>query len=147
MSRSVLIPLPSTDFDPTECAIPWQILRQNKDIEVVFATPDGQKANGVSILKDRRTTGLLRTQEMLAWQLTRFWMGRYYRTYPESLQSEVMRNLVSRELFLKGPPPLFRDHPKNLDRGFVVRDENYISARWPGDAHRFAVEFLKVLSF
>jgi hypothetical protein len=22
--------------------------------------------------------------------------------------------------------------------GFIIEDENYISARWPGDAHRFA---------
>jgi len=27
-----------------------------------------------------------------------------------------------------------------------VRDGNYLSARWPGDAHRFAGEFAAMLS-
>ncbi len=39
----VLIPLPSTDFEPTEAAVPWRCLR-DAGIEVVFATPDGQPA-------------------------------------------------------------------------------------------------------
>jgi hypothetical protein len=29
---------------------------------------------------------------------------------------------------------------------FVVRDGNYVSARWPGDAHTFAKVFAAVLS-
>ena len=33
------------------------------------------------------------------------------------------------------------DAPEQLERGFTVRDGQYLSARWPGDAHRFAVEF------
>lgn len=36
----VLIPLPTTDFEPTEAAIPWRALR-SAGVEVVFATPDG----------------------------------------------------------------------------------------------------------
>jgi protease I len=30
-----------------------------------------------------------------------------------------------------------RDSDRRLCRGYVVRDGNYLSARWPGDAHRF----------
>jgi protease I len=30
------------------------------------------------------------------------------------------------------------DAPERLGIGFTVRDGNYLSARWPGDAHRFA---------
>ena len=29
--------------------------------------------------------------------------------------------------------------------GFTVRDGNWLSARWPGDAHRFASEFVAML--
>jgi hypothetical protein len=29
---------------------------------------------------------------------------------------------------------------------FVVRDGNYISARWPGDVHTFAKHFSKILT-
>ncbi len=37
----VLIPIPSIDFDPSEVAIPWQVLRAAGH-EVAFATPDGK---------------------------------------------------------------------------------------------------------
>jgi protease I len=36
----ILMPLPSYGFDPTEVGIPWKILSE-RDIGVVFATPDG----------------------------------------------------------------------------------------------------------
>jgi hypothetical protein len=29
--------------------------------------------------------------------------------------------------------------------GFTVRDGEYLSARWPGDAHRFAAEFAAMI--
>jgi putative intracellular protease/amidase len=38
---TLLMPLPSRDFDPTEAAVPWKRLRE-ADVDVVFATPDGQ---------------------------------------------------------------------------------------------------------
>lgn len=41
---TVLMPLPSEDFDPTEAAIPWKHLR-SANMNVVFATPDGQPAS------------------------------------------------------------------------------------------------------
>jgi protease I len=34
-------------------------------------------------------------------------------------------------------------HPQ---RGFTVRDGLYLSARWPGDAHRFASEFSQLMA-
>ncbi len=37
---TVLMPIPNLDFDPTETAVPWKILR-DRGLEVVFATPDG----------------------------------------------------------------------------------------------------------
>lgn len=39
----VLMPLPARDFDPSEAAIPWQILR-SRGHDVVFATPGGAQA-------------------------------------------------------------------------------------------------------
>lgn len=39
----LIMPLPSQDFDPTEVAVTWRILRAAGHT-VVFATPDGQRA-------------------------------------------------------------------------------------------------------
>lgn len=37
----VLMPLPNADFDPTETAVPWDVLRK-AGIDVIFATEDGE---------------------------------------------------------------------------------------------------------
>ena len=39
----ILCPLPRRDFDPTEAAVSWKILREAGH-QIVFATPDGQRA-------------------------------------------------------------------------------------------------------
>jgi protease I len=39
--KRVLVPIPHSDFDPTEAAVPWTLLKA-AGFEVVFATPDGQ---------------------------------------------------------------------------------------------------------
>jgi putative intracellular protease/amidase len=41
MPARVVIPIPNEDFEPTEVAAPWQVLRDG-GVEVVFATPDGK---------------------------------------------------------------------------------------------------------
>jgi protease I len=248
MPKKVLIPLPRQDFDPTECAVPWKILKQ-AGAEIVFATPNTQKSscdplmlsgkglgifaatliankegqqayremesspefqnpiswesasrqtfdglilpgghaqgmreyleselvqdiaadffkqnkpvgalchgvivlarakdeNKEPLLKNRKTTALLATQELLAWNLTRLWQGNYYRTYSQTVESEVTAQLADKDNFSKGPLPLTRDSAKNLNPGFVVQDGNYVSARWPGDAHKFATCFAKMI--
>lgn len=248
MSKKVLMPLPRHDFDPTESAVPWKILKQS-GVEVVFATPNTQKAScdplmlsgkglgifaatlvanseakqayaemesspefktpiswqsasrqtfdglilpgghaqgmkeylesellqqialdffkankpvgaichgvivlartkdekDMSVIKNRKTTALLATQELLAWNLTRLWQGDYYRTYKQTVESEVTAQLSNKKNFLKGPLPLTRDSAENLKPGFVVQDGNYLSARWPGDAHKFATSFAEML--
>ena len=101
--------------------------------------------NGRSVLFKRKTTSLLNSQELLAWGLTCLWLGSYYRTYPQTVEDEVRCSLESDTDFIRGPAPLRRDSPSDLTAGFIVRDGNYLSARWPGDAHRFANEFLKML--
>src|SRR4051812_7072099 len=40
LHKKILVPLPRQDFDPTETAVPWRLLRSN-GIEVYFATPEG----------------------------------------------------------------------------------------------------------
>ena len=99
---------------------------------------------GRSVLHGRKTTALTRTQELAAWCMTP-WLGRYYRTYPQTVQAEVTAALARPGDFLSGPPALRRDDPAHPERGFVVRDGHYLSARWPGDAHRFANEFARML--
>jgi len=249
MTYSILVPIPRTDFDPTEVAVPWRVLTE-AGVAVRFATLDGTTAtadprmvtgnglgpfklvlradargrdayarllddphfnepltyeqmnasdfdglylpgghaagmkeylesvevhrliaeffahdkpvgaichgvvavcrsrtgDGISVLHGRRTTALPEAMELSAWRLTRPWLGDYYRTYPTTVQAEVTASLASPGDFLAGPRSLLRDAPQRLDRGFVVRDGNYISARWPGDAHRYTSELLAVIS-
>jgi protease I len=105
----------------------------------------GGQGAGRSVLYGRRTTGLTRQLEMLAWRLTRHRLGDYYRTYPQTVQDEVSAALRSPRDFLAGPPALLRDSDRLRRVGFTVRDGRYLSARWPGDAHRFAHELVRML--
>lgn len=245
---SVLIPLPSRDFDPTEAAVPWRLLRAQGHA-VTFATPDGAEAqadprmvtgqdlgllapllrantagrdayreltaapefrkplryeaivgraydglllpgghapgmrpylesaqlqqltadffaaqkpvaaichgvliaararfsSGRSVLYGRKTTALTKKMELTAWMLTRAYLGDYYRTYPVTVEDEVRAALKTGADFVTGPLPVRRDSIGRLDIGFIVRDGNYLSARWPGDAHRFGCEFDRML--
>jgi putative intracellular protease/amidase len=103
---------------------------------VVLAARSKDSA-GKSVLAGRKATALLRSQELAAWALTCLWLKNYYRTYRETVQAEVTRNLGNPRNFISGPAPLKRDSMENLDAGFFVEDRNLISARWPGDSHRF----------
>lgn len=104
--------------------------------------PETQK----SVIYNYKTTALLKSQELTAYNITRLWLMDYYLTYPETtVEEEVIASLSNKSNFLKGPTPLFRDDQEHLERGFVVRDRNYLSARWPGDAYTFSLEFLKML--
>ncbi len=245
---TVLMPLPDSDFDPTESGVPWRTLR-DRGHRVVFATPAGRTAradpkmvtgeglgifspllkadvngrgayremarsdafrrpisygeiraaeydalmltgghapgmrvylgsgvlqsavadvfaqnkpvgaicHGVllaarssiaprkSALYGKKTTALTKQMELAAWALTRLYLGDYYRTYPTTVEDEVRSALARPEDFVRGPPPLRRDSPARLGAGFTVRDGNYLSARWPGDAHRFAADFAAML--
>jgi len=240
----VLMPLPSTDYDPTESSIPWRVLTQ-RGVEVVIATPDGgpaeadermvrgsglahwrgvlrarrdareayaalrasremdsairwedaraeafdglvlvgghakgvrpylesahlqslvaaffsgerpvgaichgvvlaarsRREDGRSVLHGYQTTALTAAQELLAWNMTRLWLGDYYRTYPQTVEAEVTAALEQGADFHRGPLAVWRDTPTKLGRGFVVRDHHYVSSRWPGDAYAFSNAF------
>jgi protease I len=100
---------------------------------------------GKSVLYGRKTTALTKTMELTAWTLTRLYLGDYYRTYPVTVEDEVRATLARASDFIAGPMPIRRDSPDRPNIGFTVRDGNYLSARWPGDAHRFGGEFAAML--
>jgi hypothetical protein len=72
-----------------------------------------------------------------------------------SVQQEVTRSLARPEDFRDVPTTdanyrhkisgLERDSMENDTPAFVVRDRNYVSARWPGDVHTFAKTFAAML--
>ena len=49
MNKTIIIPLPSKDFDPTEVSIPWKTLK-NDGFDVVFATVDGKRGYCDSVM-------------------------------------------------------------------------------------------------
>jgi putative intracellular protease/amidase len=135
---------------------------------VVLAARSISPRTGRSVLYGYQTTALTWALENSAWSLariTRFWDPDYYRTYLEqdgqprgfmSVQQEVTRALARPEDFHDVPSDdpdyrrktsgLQRDTSDNPTPAFVVRDRNYVSARWPGDAHTFARTFAEMLS-
>lgn len=102
-------------------------------------------ATGRSVLYGRRTTALTAMLELSAWLMTAPFLGSYYRTYKQTVQAEVTAALASKRDFVAGPPVPVRDSASAPDRGFAVRDGNYVSARWPGDCYRFSAELVDVL--
>ncbi len=94
-------------------------------------------ATGASVLEGRTMTALTRRLEMSAWLLTAWKLGDYYRTYPTWVQDEVQQAMGLQGNFKTGP--FFPSYGNPL----VVRDENLITARWPGDAQAWAEEILR----
>lgn len=102
---------------------------------------------GRSVIADRRTTCLPKYMERAAYAATAWRLGRYYRTYPQYVQDEVVGALTSPDQFERGPRAgSARDSAADSGPAFVVRDGNYVSARWPGDAYTFAKAFADVLA-
>lgn len=120
-----------------------------------------------SVLHGRKTTALTWQLEKSAATLakiTRFWDPAYYRTYEEqagqpagymSVEQEVTRALQAPADFLnvaedmldfsRKTSGLARDSEQDATPSWVVRDGQYVSARWPGDAHAFARTFATLL--
>lgn len=114
---------------------------------VVLLARSKNAKTGKPYIYDYQVTSLLRTQELAAWSMTCLWMGNYYRTYPWlTVQAEVEKSLKSASQFKPGPFPLTRDSLSNLEAGFVCEDKNLLTARWPGDAHAFALAIDKNLN-
>jgi putative intracellular protease/amidase len=97
---------------------------------------------GHSLLFGRRTTCLPKYMERSAYLATAWRLGRYYRTYPAYVEDEVRAALRDPADFAPGPRVLSKRGTATDDGpAFVVEDDNYLSARWPGDAYLFAKRF------
>jgi putative intracellular protease/amidase len=127
---------------------------------VLLAARSIDPSTGRSVLFGRQTTALTWGLEGRAWKLvrrTRFWDPDYYRTYSElpgepegymSVQQEVTRALANPTDFHDVDPRepdarlkaggRARDSMSDERPAFLIRDRNYLSARWPGDVHTFA---------
>jgi protease I len=113
---------------------------------VVLAARSIDPKSNKSVIHEYKTTSLLNFQELLAYNLTRLWLKDYYLTYPEiTVENEVKSALSDQKNFIKGPSPLLRDSHDKLGRGFIVKDKNYLSARWPGDVYNFSFEFINMI--
>jgi putative intracellular protease/amidase len=134
---------------------------------VLVAARGRDPATGRSVLYGRKTTALTWRLERSAARLgglARFWDPHYYRTYRDgpgepagymSVEQEVTRALESPADFRDVAPDapdygrktsgLARDSETDLSPAWVVRDANYVSARWPGDAHLFAATLAGLL--
>jgi putative intracellular protease/amidase len=136
---------------------------------VVLAARSISSQTQKSVLYGKKTTALTWKLEKSAWMLTkyfaRFWDPNYYRTYQESkndpkaywsVESEIKRALQHESDFIDvdNDAPnhtlktmgLVRDSQENSKPAWVVQDENYLSARWPGDAHTLAKRFIALVS-
>lgn len=103
------------------------------------------QATGRSVLHGRCSTALTQGLEYSAFFMTALSHGRYYRTSKLSVEGEVKAALGDKHKFDRGTLPLRRDSLQDLRPGFALCDGNYISARWPGDAHRFTHELVSRL--
>ncbi len=102
---------------------------------------------GKSVLAGSRTTCLTKFLERSAYWMTFWKLGRYYRTYPAYVEDEVRAALDDPSQLERGPLTLGRRGTATDDGpAFVVEDGRYVSARWPGDAYRFARRFLSRLA-
>ena len=106
-----------------------------------------KRKDGKSVLYEKRTTSLTKTQERVAYFLTAWKLGRYYRTYPEYVEDEVKSLLRdAKAQYQTGPLALTARGTRDNDGpAFVVEDQSYLSARWPGDAYLFSKRLLDLL--
>jgi putative intracellular protease/amidase len=135
---------------------------------VVLAARSHLPGTSRSVLWGRKTTALPWGMERSAWLVTRV-ISRisdpnYYRTYREakheppglrSVQAEVTAALAQPSDFIEvtggvwhwlaKSSGLFRDTSSRKWPAHVVQDGNYLSARWPGDVHTFALRFAQML--
>lgn len=141
----VLVPLPDRDLDVTEVAAFAALGRPLGAIchGVLLLARSVDRSTGRSVLYERHTTCLCKYQERSAYWLTAWKLGRYYRTYTAYVEDEVKAALRDPERQFQRGPLAFKHRDTETDTrpSFVVQDGNYVSARWPGDAHGFARAF------
>ena len=97
------------------------------------------------VLKGRRTTALTHMMEEIAVRLTSRALPGHYRTYALSVEEEVRERIKPGGRFERGGLFPRYSGSKAPEAGFVLRDGNYVSARWPGDAWTLAVRLMQLL--
>ncbi len=90
-------------------------------------------STGKSVLYGKRLTSLTKKLEKIAYCLTFWKLGGYYRTYPEYVQDEIVKSLKSKKDYLTGG---------SIWKPFVVEDGKLVTARWPNDVYLFAQTLL-----
>lgn len=84
---------------------------------------------GKSVIHGRKLSGLTKFLERLAYYITFWRRGKYYRTYPAYVQDEVQAAMQDPRKFDVG---LKQFQP------YVCVDGNLVSARWPKDSYLYA---------
>ena len=97
------------------------------------------------VLKGRRTTALTHIMEEISVRLTNRALPGHYRTYPISVEDEVRQRIKPGGRFERGGLFPRYSGSKSPNSGFVLRDGNYLSARWPGDAWTLGILMLALL--
>jgi putative intracellular protease/amidase len=90
-------------------------------------------ATGKSVIHGRKVAALTKFLERLAYYITAWKLGKYYRTYPAYVQDEVAAALGSADRFQKGQKQF---------APFVCEDGNLITARWPKDSWVYAARVI-----
>lgn len=91
---------------------------------------------GKSVVHNKKLTGLTKFLERIAYYITFWKLGKYYRTYPAYVQDEVKDCLQDKGNFKTGG---------NQFKPYVCVDGNLITARWPKDAYLFAETLISKL--
>lgn len=91
---------------------------------------------GKSVVHNRKLTGLTKFLERIAYYITFWKLGKYYRTYPAYVQDEIKSCLQDKGNFKTGG---------NQFKPYVCVDGNLVTARWPKDAHLFAETLISKL--
>jgi putative intracellular protease/amidase len=115
---------------------------------VLVLARTGDPETGRSVIAERRTTCLPKYMERTAYLSTAWRRGRYYRTYPAYVEDEVRAALTSPDQqFERGPRVLARRGTAQDDApAFLVEDNGYLSARWPGDAYAFGRRLVELIT-
>lgn len=93
-------------------------------------------ATGKSVVYNYRLTGLIKSLERLAYYITFWKLGKYYRTYPAYVEDEVKSVLNDPNNF---------QHGEGDYKPYVCVDRNLITARWPKDAFVYAEKLIETL--
>lgn len=92
---------------------------------------------GKSVVYDYTLSGLPKSLELLAYGLTGWKLGDYYRTYPAYTQDEVSSFLKHKSQFKTGISSFVP---------FIVEDRNLTCGRWPKDVEKLINRLVERLS-